>query len=150
MTPSLLSYPGGKTLPHTYHWPYTTDGTNPPADPHEIDALEQALNISLPTDLRAFYKFSNGFNGELDHRKNYARIHPLAEILSATTGYDVAAEFRLTLIGDNGGNYVFALDHTTDQPRYIALSLLAAARDELTELGKNFSEFLASLAAGQT
>lgn len=137
-------------MPHSYHWPYTTDGTNPPAENHEIDALEHALGVSLPPDLRAFYQFSNGFNGEFDHRRNYARIHPLAEVLSATTGYDMAAEFRLTLIGDNGGGYVFALDHAAEPPRYVGLSLLAAARHELNELGENFAEFLAKLAAGQT
>ena len=133
-----------------YDWPYSTDGTNPPAENHEIDALERALGVSLPADLRAFYKFSNGFNGELDRRGNYARIHPLAEVLSSTTGYDVAAEFRLTLIGDNGGGYVFALDYAVEPPRYVGLSLLAADKSELNALGENFSEFLASLAAGQT
>ena len=133
-----------------YDWPYSRDGTNPPAEDHEIDALEQALGVSLPADLRAFYRFSNGFNGEFDRRGNYARIHLLAEVLSSTTGYDVAAEFRLTLIGDNGGGYAFALDHAVDPPRYVGLSLLAADRSELNELGKSFSEFLASLAAGQT
>jgi cell wall assembly regulator SMI1 len=137
-------------LAHNYDWPYSRDGINPPAEDHEIDALEQALGVSLPADLRAFYKFSNGFNGELDRRRNYARIHPLAEVLSCTTGYDVAAELGLTLIGDNGGGYVFALDHAVEPPRYVGLSLLAADRSELNELGENFSEFLAKLAAGQT
>jgi cell wall assembly regulator SMI1 len=137
-------------LPHNYDWPYSRDGLNPPAENHEIDALEQALHISLPPDLRAFYKFSNGFNGELDRRKNYARIHPLAEVLSSTTGYDVAAELRLTLIGDNGGGYAFALDHAVDPPRYVGLSLLAADKSELTALGENFAEFLGKLAAGET
>ena len=133
-----------------YDWPYSRDGTNPPAEDHEIDALEQTLRVSLPPDLRAFYKFSNGFNGEFDRRGNYARIHPLAEVLSCTTGYDVAEKLGLTLIGDNGGGYAFALDHAVDPPRYVGLSLLAADRSELNELGDNFAEFLASLAAGQT
>ena len=137
-------------MAHNYDWPYTADGTNPPAEKHEIDALEHALGVSLPADLRAFYRFSNGFNGAFDCRGNYARIHPLAEILSSTTGYDVAAEFRLTLIGDNGGGYVFALDHAAEPPRYVGLSLLASDRSELTALGENFSEFLTNLAAGQT
>ena len=69
-----------------YEWRYSRDGTGPPAEDREIDALEQALGVSLPADLRAFYEFSNGFNGEFDGRANYARIHPLAEVLSCITG----------------------------------------------------------------
>ena len=133
-----------------YDWPYRRDGTSPPAEDHEIDSLQHELGVSLPADMRAFYRFSNGFNGEFDRRGNYARIHSLAEALSSTTGYDVAAQLGLTLIGDNGGGYAFALDHAVDPPRYVGLSLLAADRSELKELGGNFQEFLASLAAGET
>ena len=75
-----------------YEWPYSRDGTNPPAEDHEIDASQGALGVSLPADLRAFYRFSDGFNGALDQRGHYARIHPLAEVLSCTTGYDVAEQ----------------------------------------------------------
>ena len=132
-----------------YDWPYRGDGTSPPAEDHEIDALQRALGVSLPADMREFYKFSDGFNGEFDRRGNYARVHPLAEVLSCTTGYDVARELGLTLIGDNGGGYAFALDHAFEPARYVGLSLLAADRSELKELGANFPEFLASLAAGQ-
>ena len=132
-----------------YDWPYSDDGVNPPAEDHEIDALRRALGVSLPADMCAFYKFSNGFNGAFDRRGNYARIHPLTEILSSTTGYDVAGQLGLTLIGDNGGGYAFALDHAFEPPRYVGLSLLAADRSELKDLGANFSEFLASLAAGE-
>ena len=132
-----------------YEWPYGGDGTNPPAEDHEIDALQRALGVSLPADMCDFYKFSDGFNGEFDRRGNYARIHPLAEILSSTTGYDVAGELGLTLIGDNGGGYAFAFDHAFEPPRYVGLSLLAGDRSELKELGTSFPEFLASLAAGQ-
>ena len=84
---------------------------------------------------------NNARADEFDRRRNYARIHPPAEILSATTGYDVAAAFRLTLIGDNGGGYVFALDHAVEPPRYVGLSLLAADRSELNALGENFRSF---------
>jgi cell wall assembly regulator SMI1 len=133
-----------------YAWPYGHDGTSPPAEAHEIDSLERALAVSLPADLRAFYRFSDGFNGVFDGRGNYARIHPLAEVLSSTTGYDVAAQLGLTLIGDNGGGYAFGLDHAVDPPRYVGLSLLAADRSEMKELGGNFAEFLALLAAGKS
>jgi cell wall assembly regulator SMI1 len=133
-----------------YEWPYRRDGTSPPAEGHEIDDLQHELGRSLPADMRAFYRFSNGFNGEFDQRGNYARIHSLADIWSSTTGYDVAAELGLTLIGDNGGGYAFALDHAVDPPRYVGLSLLAADRSELKELGRSFQEFLASLATGET
>jgi len=133
-----------------YDWPYQRDGTSPPAEDHEIDGLQNELGVSLPADMRAFYRFSNGFNGEFDHRGNYARIHSLAEVVSSTTGYDVAQQLGLTIIGDNGGGYAFALDHAVDPPRYVGLSLLAADRSELKELGGTFQEFLASLAAGET
>lgn len=133
-----------------YDWPYRRDGTSPPAEDHEIDGLQRELGVSLPADMRAFYRFSNGFNGEFDRRGNYARIHCLAEVLSNTTGYAVAQQLGLTLIGDNGGSYAFALDHAVDPPRYVGLSLLAADRSELKELGGAFQEFLASLAAGDT
>ena len=133
-----------------YDWRYSAEGINPPAEDHEIDALQRALGVPLPADMRAFYRFSNGFNGEFDHRGHYGRIHSLAEVLSFTTGYNVAGQLSLTLIGDNGGGYSFALDHAIEPPRYVGLSLLTADRSELKELGGNFSEFLASLAAGQT
>lgn len=133
-----------------YDWPYSGEGTKPPAEEHEVEGLQQALGVSLPTDMRAFYQFSNGFNGEFDGRGNYARLHSLKEILSCTTGYDVARELGLVLIGDNGGGYAFALDRAVEPPRYVGLSLLAGDRSELNELGRDFSAFLSSLAAGQT
>jgi len=135
-------------LASEYVWPYSADGLNPPAEDDEIDALQRALGVSLPADLRAFYTFSDGFNGEFDRRGNYARIHPLAEVLSCTTGYDVAGQLGLLLIGDNGGEYAFALDQRAKPPRYVGLPLHAADRSELKELGANFSELLAALAAG--
>jgi cell wall assembly regulator SMI1 len=117
---------------------------------HDDSGKERALKISLPADLRAFYLFSDGFNGALDARGHYARLHPLSEVLSATTGYDVASELHLTLIGDKSGDYAFALDHAVAPPRYVGLPLAAAERSELTELDRNFPEFLASLAAGRS
>lgn len=134
-----------------FEWRYASDGTNPPAERSAIDALQDRLGVDLPEDLRAFFRISNGFNGVLDRRGNYARLFSVQEVLSATTGYDVVSGLgQLVLIGDNGGEYFFALDYSISPPTYVGLPLFAESRDEFTLLGRNFAAFVGSLAAGRT
>ena len=133
-----------------FEWRYASDGTNPPAEQSAIDALEDGLGVDLTEELRAFFRISNGFNGVFDRRGHYARLFSLSEVLSATTGYDVVRSLgQLVLLGDNGGDYFFALDYSANPPTYVGLSLFAESRDAFTSLGSNFAEFVEALAAGR-
>jgi hypothetical protein len=120
-----------------------TNGMNPPASAAEIAMAERQVGVTLPDDLRAFYLATNGYNGDIG--KRYVRLHPLTDLVSCTTGYDVAREFELVLIGDNGGDYGFALDRASEPPAYVGLPLAAARRDEVMVLGTSFEAFLAAL-----
>jgi hypothetical protein len=128
-----------------FTWPYSVDGTNPPATIQDIEAAERALGVKLPADLCDFYLFSNGFNGVLDERGAYVRLHSLSELISATTGYAVATQFELVLIGDNGGDYGFALDLASSALRYVELPLAASSGKDIIVLGDTFAAFLTAL-----
>lgn len=116
-----------------------------PASAAEIAAAESAVGVIFPDDLRAFYLVTNGYNGDIGGR--YVRLHRLADVVSCTTGYDVARASGLVLIGDNGGDYGFALDCASQPPVYVGLPLAAARRDEFEPLGSSFEAFVAALGA---
>jgi len=119
------------------------DGMNAPASAVEITSAETAVGVTFPDDLRAFYLTTDGYNGDIGERT--VRLHRLADVVSCTTGYDVAREFGLVLIGDNGGDYGFALDCASEPPAYVGLPLAAARREAFELLGTSFEEFAAAL-----
>lgn len=51
---------------------------NPPASDYEIENLEDILNSNLPSDLRKFYRITNGF----ETNDNLFRILPIEEVIS--------------------------------------------------------------------
>jgi hypothetical protein len=86
-----------------------------PASDKEIDDFENALEINLPGDFKAFYKFCNGFESEED----LFRIIPLQEILSCceeyTTGTFYIAEYMVycdiwMVAIEEGGKYKISHD----------------------------------------
>lgn len=118
-------------------------GMNAPASAAEITAVETAVGVTFPADLRAFYLVTNGYDGDIGER--YVRLHRLADVVSCTTGYDVARELGLVLIGDNGGDYGFALDRAAEPLAYVGLPLAASGREAFELLGASFEEFVAAL-----
>lgn len=117
-------------------------GLNAPARASDIAAAEAALDAKFPSDLCDFYLYSNGFNGAIGMNQRYLRLHPLVGVVSTTTGYDVAGELGLILIGDNGGDYGYALRRSAGLIEYVGLSSLSACLDELNFMGRTFDEFL--------
>jgi len=61
-----------------------------PAHDYDIENFEQELNIKLPDDIKAFYRFCNGFESEED----MFRIIPLEEILYNKSKY-ITNEFYI-------------------------------------------------------
>jgi hypothetical protein len=132
-------------------WPYATDDLAPPAAEAAIAAAEVAIGLRFPDDLRAFYRFSDGFEGWLDPDApgSYVRILPVAEAASRSTGYESAVRLGpMILFGDDAGAFGYGWDPRSAPRPYVTLPLAAPARAEITQLAADFAGFLAVMAAG--
>lgn len=130
-------------------WPYSRSGLAAPATAQQIVAAETALGREFPDDVRAFYAMSDGFNGCLvpGNDATYLRLHVLDEMIAATSGYDIAKSIGpLILIGDNGGDWFYALDYAGRPTTFVGGSFLARARSELEVMGRSLNDFLARIA----
>lgn len=126
-----------------YPWPFPMSGLNPPAPPEGIDQAEEEIGLRLPADLREFYAFSNGFDGDLDAGKAYLHINDLEELVALSTGYDACVDLGgLIIFAGTGGNHVYVVDTLRDPPVYAGLSLFASDRSEMAILGDSFGAFL--------
>jgi cell wall assembly regulator SMI1 len=101
---------------------------NPPATAAELDAAERALGVKLPDDVRQFYQWRNGDQGNQFLFGEF-RIMPLSELLESNqasrksmnpewlTVTDASGVFKDCIanpkwiqFGDNGGNTILFLD----------------------------------------
>lgn len=127
-------------------WPFARSGFNPPASSLDIDEAEAAVGLRFPDDLRAFYAFSNGFDGDLDHGSVYLHINDLEELVALSTGYDACVDIGgLIIFAGTGGNHVYVVDTMRDPPVYGGLSLFASHRSEMDILGDSFEAFLKAM-----
>ncbi len=130
-----------------YPWPFARSGLNPPAHPHDIDETEEAIGLRLPPDLRAFYTFANGFDGDLNGGGAYLHINDLEELAALSTGYDACVDIGgLIIFAGKGGNHVYVVDTLREPPIYGGLSLFASHRSEMAILADTFDGFLRAVA----
>jgi hypothetical protein len=131
-------------------WPWSADGLEPPAGEAAIAAAEAALGQPLPEGLRGFYRISDGFNGWLvpGVAASYLRLNPLAELVSWTSDYAVAARHGLWLIGDQGGDTAFGFAPRRHPPVYVQLPFVCSTAAEIETLAGDFAGFLRRVAGG--
>lgn len=118
----------------------------PGAGEAEIAALEAALGVLLPDDLRAFYRETNGCYGDVGEAGAELRLYGLDEIRAATMGYESAAAFGLVYIGDSGGDWGYALRRSGAELRYALCPFGAGREDDIEPMGGDFDEFLNAVA----
>jgi hypothetical protein len=117
----------------------------PGASPHEIEACEAALKISLPEEYKAFLRVSNGFNDDLG--QGYLILWSVDE-LALADGYEMF-EFRSDrfLIGSNGGPTAYGVIGND----YVSIPFVFAGpwENEVQVLGATFDAFIAAIEEGR-
>jgi hypothetical protein len=116
-----------------------------PADPALLRELVARAGIVLADDYIAFMESSDGGEGDVGNR--WVEIWPVARVLEqleSAPHYD-----GVVLFAGDGANTVFGFDRFRDG-EVVEGDWIGLNRDELIPHGRTLTEFLRSLASGQT
>lgn len=119
---------------------------SPGATPDAIAGAERALGIILPAEYRAFLRFSDGYNGEIDG--HYLVLWGTEALVNLASGYHLLPpNEQQVLIGSNGGPTAFALL----DGRFVSLPFVFAGPldSEIRVLADDFAGFLQAIGAGE-
>ena len=117
----------------------------PPSDPAALNGLGSSTGVGLPDDYLAFMRASDGGEGDVGER--WLQVWPVARILEQLESpphYE-----GVVLFAGDGANTVFGFDRFRDS-QIVEGDWIGLNRDELIVHGTTFTDFLRSLATGQT
>jgi hypothetical protein len=110
----------------------------------EVQALVEALAVTLPADYLAYLDSSQGFEGEMG--ENYVHLWDASRVRSYNAD-PLPWEREMIRIGSNGATEFFVIVCDGETSRYVLMNACGATDDsELIALGTTFADFLAALA----
>jgi hypothetical protein len=122
--------------------------TRAPASAVDVSKLEASLNVSLPSDYKEFFLWSNG--GEGDFGGLYLAMWSTDEVASLNELYSIRRRIGDDFIGvgTDGGDYCFAVD-LRNNAAFVVVPLGALADDEVKRLADSFTDGLTAIRDGK-
>ncbi len=126
------------------------ESQSPSASEEEIEALEEAVGITLPPIYKALLTYSNGGEWPLDISPFTFYMFDVDTVIGNLTGTDFTEAFPDCLpIGGDGMSEYIALaftsedDEVEEDPLVVAIDAMADnAKDALYPVAKSLSEFV--------
>lgn len=117
----------------------------PPPDSRALNEVIARAEVALPEDYLTFMRTSDGGDGDVGER--WVEIWPVRRVLDQLAS--PPAYEGVVLFAGDGANTVFGFDRFRDG-QIVEGDWIGLNRDELILHGDSFTDFLRSLASGQT